>query len=128
VNRAFFMLALLAVVLAAALFAAPGDEPQTGETISARAMEKRGSFLTVLDFGAKGDGLADDSAAIQELIDSKAGSIRFPAGTYRIARPLVVNLDKSGFTSFVADGSGQLRELYFVSHGAEVIELRRRQE
>src|SRR6185295_7365891 len=69
---------------------------------------KRGSFLTVLDFGAKGDGATDDTAAIQELIDAKAGSIRFPAGTYHISKTLVVNLDKVGFTSFVADGTARL--------------------
>jgi hypothetical protein len=95
-------------VTAAALIAAPGDE-QPGETINARGVtKKRGSFITVLDYGAKGDGTADDTAAIQELIDAKAGSIRFPAGTYRITKPLVVDLDKVGYTSFAADGSARL--------------------
>ena len=62
----------------------------------------------MLDYGAIGDGQADDTAAIQALIDAKAGSIRFPAGTYRITKPLVVDLDKVGFTSFVADGTARL--------------------
>jgi polygalacturonase len=84
------------------------DDPQPGETVAGRVTKKRGSFLTVLDFGAKGDGKADDTAAIQELIDAKVGSLRFPAGSYRITRTLVVDLDKVGFTSFVADGTARL--------------------
>src|SRR5262245_19658740 len=76
------------------------DDPQPGESVATQETKKRGSFLTVLDFGAKGDGVADDTAAIQELIEAKVGSLRFPAGSYRITRPLVVDLDKVGFTSF----------------------------
>jgi hypothetical protein len=84
----------------------PGDG--SGEGLGQRVGKKRASFITVLDFGAKGDGAADDSAAIQSLIDAKTGTIRFPAGTYRITKPLVVDLDKVGFTSLVADGTAQL--------------------
>src|SRR5215510_180047 len=84
------------------------DDPQPGESVAVRVTKKRGSFLTVLDFGAKGDGIADDAVAIQELIDAKVGSLRFPAGSYRITRTLVVDLDKVGFTSFAADGTARL--------------------
>src|SRR3954452_24500565 len=107
--RVLVLMSLAMVVLAAAFFAAaPADEPPAGESVAARIGKKRGSFLTVLDFGAKGDGASDDAAAIQELIDAKAGSIRFPAGTYRISKTLVVDLDKVGFTSLVADGTARL--------------------
>jgi hypothetical protein len=100
--------ATLLLMTAAALIGAPGEE-QPGETINARGIaKKRGSFITVLDYGAKGDGTTDDTSAIQELIDAKAGSIRLPAGTYRITRPLEVDLDRVGYTSFVADGSARL--------------------
>src|SRR5438045_699759 len=86
-------LLLLAAAAAAVVFAAvSGDDPQPGESVAARIGKKRGSFLTVLDFGAKGDGTADDTAAIQALIEAKIGSLRFPAGSYRITRPLVVDL------------------------------------
>jgi hypothetical protein len=107
--RIFTWLALVAMGLSAAyLWGAPGDEPKAGESVAGRVMKKRGSFLTVLDFGAAGDGQKDDTAAIQELIDAKVGSIRFPAGAYRITKSLVVDLDKVGHTSFVADGSARL--------------------
>jgi hypothetical protein len=79
-----------------------------GEGLGQKVGKKRASFVTVLDFGAKGDGVADDGPAIQALIDAKAGTIRFPAGTYRIAMPLVVELDKVGFVSLVADGTATL--------------------
>jgi hypothetical protein len=79
-----------------------------GEGLGQKVGKKRASFVNVLDFGAKGDGVADDTAAIQALIDAKAGTIRFPAGTYRIAKPLVIDLDKTGFVSLVADGTATL--------------------
>ncbi len=109
-SQALSALRLAASLLAAILLmAAPGDENQPGESVASRITKKRGSFLTVLDFGAKGDGTTDDTAAIQEVVNSKAGSIRFPAGTYRITQPLVVDLNRVGFTSFSADGTAQLR-------------------
>jgi Pectate lyase superfamily protein/Periplasmic copper-binding protein (NosD) len=70
--------------------------------------KSRASFITVLDYGATGDGSTDDTAAIQSLVDFKAGTIRFPAGTYRITKPIVIDLDKVGFTSLVADGTARL--------------------
>jgi len=109
VNRSLLVLLVGAAIVTTGLLAAARvDEPPVQESVAARVGKKRGSFLTVLDFGAKGDGTGDDAAAIQELIDAKCGSIRFPAGSYRITRPLVVDLDKVGFTSFVADGSARL--------------------
>lgn len=47
--------------------------------------------LSVKDFGAVGDGVTDDSAAVQAAINSvTSGSIYFPAGNYRINTGLVV--------------------------------------
>lgn len=44
-----------------------------------------GTPANVLDFGAVGDGVADDTVAIQAALDSGAGVIFFPFGTYKIA-------------------------------------------
>ena len=41
-----------------------------------------GVSISVKDFGAVGDGVADDAAAVQAAIDSGAGTIYFPEGTY----------------------------------------------
>lgn len=46
--------------------------------------------VNVRSFGAKGDGVADDTAAIQAAIDAGAtgGYVRAPAGTYLLSASL----------------------------------------
>lgn len=51
-----------------------------------------GAPFSVLDYGAVGDGVADDTAAIQSAIDAAAvtgGELLFPPGTYKITDALV---------------------------------------
>lgn len=60
-------------------------------------------------FGVVGDGRADDTAAIQRAIDSGLGSIHFPKGVYRITKPLVIELDRTGFTSLHGVGVATIR-------------------
>jgi hypothetical protein len=57
--------------------------------------------------GTVGDGKADDTAAIQKMIDA-GGNVRLPRGAYRITRPLVIDLDRSGFTSLHGGGVATL--------------------
>lgn len=40
--------------------------------------------VSVREFGALGDGVTDDTTAIQNALNSSAGSIYFPTGTYKI--------------------------------------------
>lgn len=107
-KSAIFGILLLGVLIASW---AGGQGEGTG---GGRGLNKHGepkspaSFLTVLDYGAAGNGQADDTEAIQALVDAKAGTIRFPPGTYRTSKPIVVDLDKVGFTSLVADGTARL--------------------
>lgn len=63
---------------------------------------------SVRDFGAVGDGKADDTAAIQRAVDSGLGSIVLPKGNYLLTKTITVDLDKTGFTSLVSDGTGSL--------------------
>lgn len=57
--------------------------------------------LDVRWFGAKGDGTTDDSAAIQNAIDSAApGPIIFPSGTYKVS-----NLTSGSRKTFIGYGA-----------------------
>jgi len=49
-------------------------------------------FLNVKDFGAVGDGIADDAAAVQSALDKaeNGGKVYIPAGNYRIGRTLYI--------------------------------------
>lgn len=50
----------------------------------------QGGGVCVLDYGAIGDGSADDTSAIQAAIDT-GKSVYFPAGTYKITSALLFN-------------------------------------
>ena len=63
---------------------------------------------TVCDFGATGDGAADDTAALQKAVDSRAGDIFLPRGTYRLTKTVVIDLDKVGPTSLVGTGAATI--------------------
>ncbi len=50
-------------------------------------------FISVKDFGAKGDGKTDDSEAIQSTIDrlrATGGEVFFPIGRYRVTKTLLI--------------------------------------
>lgn len=65
--------------------------------------------VSVKDFGAVGDGVADDTAKIQAAIDAvkiSGGEIYFPAGTYKITSSLVV--DTASYTKgLILRGTGR---------------------
>lgn len=69
----------------------------TGST-EARYLEDRlAEWVNVKDFGAKGDGSTDDTAAIQAAIDSiTEGVVHFPAGDYKVTDDITV--DKHNIT------------------------------
>jgi hypothetical protein len=62
----------------------------------------------IREFGVVGDGKSDDTAAIQKAVDSGTGDIRLPKGTYRITRPIVIDLDKLGYTSIHGSGVAKI--------------------
>lgn len=85
------MLAALAVV-------------RLGGPADAGEIESPAAATDVTRFGAVGDGEADDTAAVQRAVDSGGGDICLPKGTYRITSPIVVDLDKLGYTSIRGGG------------------------
>lgn len=70
--------------------------------------DKLRDTVSVQDFGAVGNGVADDTAAIQNAINAfpaAGGTLYFPAGMYRATNTITV-LDKC--VSFQGAGSGQI--------------------
>ncbi|MBX6315979.1 MAG: right-handed parallel beta-helix repeat-containing protein [Isosphaeraceae bacterium] len=61
-------------------------------------------MIDVRDFGAAGDGSADDTDAIQHAVDEGGGALVLPRGTYRLTRPVEVPLDRRG--PIALSGSG----------------------
>lgn len=61
----------------------------------------------VRNLDAKGDGQADDTAALQQAA-GRGGEIRLVRGTYRITQPIVIDLDRVGYTSVVGDGTATI--------------------
>lgn len=62
------------------------------------------SWVNVKDHGAVGDGVTDDTAAIQEAIDSLSGDpgvIYLPSGTYLVASTLAISGHRQGL---IGDG------------------------
>jgi hypothetical protein len=74
----------------------PSDSTITDAKIAAasKLFNRINDFLDVRDYGAKGDGVTDDTAAINAAIavaSVKGGKVFFPAGTYKVTSPLLVN-------------------------------------
>jgi Pectate lyase superfamily protein/Periplasmic copper-binding protein (NosD) len=63
---------------------------------------------SVHDHGARGDGHADDTAAIQRAVDAGTGAVFLPRGNYRITRPIVIDLARIGPSGFRGDGTATL--------------------
>lgn len=88
------------------------DKP---DAVSRSVALKLSDALSVKDFGAVGDGVADDSLAVQAAHDAAfsagGGTVHFPPGTYLCNTPLVwmvgVNLQGSGreCTTILKDSS-----------------------
>ncbi len=58
----------------------------------------------VIGFGAVGDGVTDDTQALQHALDAGDGVLRLNKGTYRITKPLVLDLTKTGFGAVRGEG------------------------
>ncbi len=79
------------------------------------AQDKGGEIFNVKAYGAKGDGITDDTAAIQSVIDLlpiNGGVIYFPTGRYELSNTLIikkhgVTLQGSKFVSTFADQINQ---------------------
>lgn len=87
---------------------------QTGSGATPRSVtSKLRDVVSVKDFGAQGDGVTDDTAAIQAA-ENAAGAIYWPAGTYLITS--TINLNHSRDRKWVGDGFNA-QEIGTYTHG-----------
>jgi hypothetical protein len=80
--------------------------------VSRTLFDKAQEFISVKDFGAVGDGVADDTAAIVAAYNAlpNKGKLYFPAGTYKYTSQIVFSGSKS--PAFIGDGAFQSVLLY----------------
>lgn len=79
-------------------FALSQDSPNSEAKIDSSAE-------SLLDrFGLVGDGVADDTQALQSAVNSDTGNLDLPRGLYRITSPILVDLDANGYTSIHGNG------------------------
>ena len=81
--------------------------PPFTNSVSTNVEAKLAQTVSVMDFGAVGDGVTDDTTAIQNALDDAfnagGGTVFVPAGTYKINKPLIVRsntvLEGVGYSS-----------------------------
>jgi hypothetical protein len=59
-------------------------------SVSRVIRDKLDEFVSVKDFGALGDGVTDDTAAIQAALDAGLGPVKFPVGIYCVSDEIVI--------------------------------------
>ena len=74
--------------------AAAGIQYNEGGTgaVTTTVQAKLQQTISVMDFGAKGDGTTDDTVAIQNAL-SAGGQVYFPNGTYKVTTVVVQNVN-----------------------------------
>lgn len=100
---------LLLTLLAGGLFLLPAA-PSRDETQSQAAAAENATpeDLSVRQFGAVGDGAADDTAAIRRAVAEGTGQIVFPSGSYRLTETIVIELDRAGPVSLSGQGTARI--------------------
>jgi len=66
------------------------------------------AHATVREFGAIGDGKADDTEAFQQAVDSACGDVHIPRGIYRLTKPVVLDPDRVGPVSLIGHGTAKI--------------------
>jgi hypothetical protein len=64
--------------------------PATGAPTARTLPDRLGELKNVKDFGARGNGSTNDTAAIQAAVN-RGGHVFFPDGTYNISSPIVIS-------------------------------------
>ncbi len=85
-----------------------------------KAPPERQPEVSVKDHGVVGDGKADDTAALQRVLDANPGKvIHLPAGRYVLSRPLTLG---NGANGTVLQGAGPDQTVFVISVPLQEIE------
>jgi hypothetical protein len=77
--------------------------------ITQTVQDKLEEYISVKDYGAKGDGVTNDTAAIQAAFNYASGKqigIYVPGGRYLVTSPLTLNVTGSTSNAIWGDGNG----------------------
>ena len=103
--------------------------PSGSGAVARSAASKFGETVSVKDFGAVGDGVANDVAAIQSALASGAKELHFPSGTYNLGTipkgtdaSGVFNIVSQNGLRFVADGLVTF-QVAFTNTGLETTDI-----
>ena len=61
-------------------------------------------MVEAANFGASGDGVTDDTAALEHALQEGDGVLRLHKGTFRLTRSLVFDLSQTGYAAVIGDG------------------------
>src|SRR5262245_35660575 len=98
--------------------------PATGAPTARTLPDRLGELKTVKDFGARGNGATDDTAAIQAAVNSLGGggTVYFPRGSYKVTQTISTPANSTTI-NFYASGdvgiSGSFPGYLFNIGGAE---------
>lgn len=88
-------LGLSATLASATGHAYEGDGRVSDPTAANEGVAAQSVAVSVLEFGAKGDGKTDDTAAVQAAFDSPHPRVYFPPGTYRVTRTILIRREST---------------------------------
>jgi hypothetical protein len=93
--------------------------PPFTNSVATNVEVKLGQYVSVKDFGAVGDGVTDDAAAVQNAVNyvqTLGGNLYFPKGVYLFGSQVTIN------RTYAPDGSNFVgeRNLIVSGYGAEI--------
>lgn len=97
-----------------------GYSPPFTGAVDTNVAAKLAQYISVADFGAVGDGVTDDSAAVQKAFDYIAplgGTVFFPRGRYLFGSQVVIDRKYASYTGGTYVGE---RNLIVSGYGAEI--------